>query len=99
MDSLIQQKQAEAEDLAFVFKEVIGNQGQHVAKILSIVDINDIWVITKISRMLELSHPTFRTQKGNDYWAPEIGHYQGESYLKTVRKKLLIEPLLQEISN
>lgn len=99
MDSLIQQKQAEAEDLAFVFKEVIGSQGQHVAKILSIVDINDIWVITKISRMLELSHPTFRTQKGDDYWAPEIGHYQGESYLKTVRKKLLIEPLLQEISN
>ena len=48
MDSLIQQKQAEAEDLAFVFKEVIGSQGQHVAEILSIVDINDIWVITKI---------------------------------------------------
>ncbi|WP_413612659.1 hypothetical protein [Bdellovibrio sp. HCB-110] len=85
----------QTKDLLSVLDGLIGNKAEHIAQLRRFVRNEDIWLVTSISNMLELSHPTFRHQKQNVFWAPEIGKYQGHSFLDRFRRENLLEPVIR----
>ncbi|WP_373999024.1 hypothetical protein [Bdellovibrio bacteriovorus] len=85
----------QAKDLIFVLDHLVGRKAEHIGQLRRLTKDEKIWVTTNISNMLELSHPTFRHQKQSEFWAPEIGKYQGHSYLDRFRRTVLLQPVFQ----
>ena len=90
---LLKQK---AQDIVFVIKSIIGQNGERVGTLRKYVADDDIWVLSSMDQLLDLSHPTFNSKKGDVFFAPEIGKFQGFSYLNNFRRKHLLKPVLQE---
>ncbi|XGC79676.1 hypothetical protein ACES2L_10085 [Bdellovibrio bacteriovorus] len=84
----------QAKDIVAVLDRLIGKRAKHISHVRDFVRDQDIWMITSISNMLELSHPTFRHQKEGVYWAPEIGKFQGHSYMERFRRHNLLDPVI-----
>ena len=85
-----------AEDAILVIRRLIGEKGERLALLRSWTSDNKIWVLTSFDHVLDLSHPAFRTTKGQLYYAPEIGKFQGHSYLKQFRRRNLMQPILSD---
>lgn len=83
-----------SKEIVGLIEDFIGSKGKHAALIRKHVSNDDIWVITSIEEMLDLTNPTFRLR--NDYWAPEIGRFQGHSDLDIFRRTQLQNPILLE---
>ncbi len=83
-----------AEDAILVIRRLIGEKGERLALLRSWTSDNKIWVLTSFYQVLDLSHPAFRTTKGQLYYAPEIGKFQGHSLLKQFRRRNLMQPIL-----
>ncbi|WP_374029645.1 hypothetical protein [Bdellovibrio bacteriovorus] len=88
--------EAQAGDILYVFDRLIGRKAALIGALRRFTKDDNIWVTTNITNMLELSHPTFRHQKESEFWAPEIGKYQGHSFLDRFRRENLLEPVLQQ---
>ncbi|XGC79675.1 hypothetical protein ACES2L_10080 [Bdellovibrio bacteriovorus] len=86
----------QAKDLVHILDRLIGKRGKHISELRYLAQEEDIWVITSISNMLALSHPTFRDQQRNIYWAPEVGKFQGHNYMARFRRHNLLDPILTE---
>ncbi|CAE77910.1 hypothetical protein AB1A81_01165 [Bdellovibrio bacteriovorus] len=85
--------EAQAKDLLSVLEDLTGRKGETVAQLRKFTRDENIWLTTNIANMLELSHPTFRQQKNGEFWAREIGKYQGHSYLDRFRRTKLLQPV------
>lgn len=86
----------QAKDLVHLLDRVIGKRAKHISQLRQFVRNDDLWMITSISNMLALSHPTFRDQQRNIYWAPEVGKFQGHNYMTRFRRHNLLDPVLTE---
>ncbi|WP_374001049.1 hypothetical protein [Bdellovibrio bacteriovorus] len=85
--------EAQAKDLLSLFEDLTGKKGEMVSYLRKFTRDENIWLTTNIANMLELSHPTFRKQKNGEFWAREIGKYQGHSYLDRFRRANLLQPV------
>lgn len=83
-----------AKEIVNLIEGFIGPKGQHVALVRKHVKTDDIWIITSIEEMLDLTHPTFRLR--NDFWAPEVGKFQGHSDLDVFRRTQLLSPIIKD---
>lgn len=86
------QLQGAAKATVEVIEAFVGSKGQNVAQIRKYVADKDLWIVTSIENMLDLTNPTFRPRQ--DYWAPEIGQFQGHSDLDIFRRTRLQAPIL-----
>ncbi|UOF01673.1 hypothetical protein [Bdellovibrio reynosensis] len=86
----------QAKDLVHILDRIIGIRAKHISQLRHFVRDDDIWMITSISNMLALSHPTFRDQQRNIFWAPEVGKFQGHSFMTRFRRHNLLDPILTE---
>jgi len=87
----------QAQDLIYVFDRLIGKRGRHMGRLRGFVKDEDIWMITGIINMLDLTNPTFAQQADKAlFWAPEVGKYQGHSFLERFRRSTLLNPIFIE---
>lgn len=85
-----------AQDALLVIRRIIGESGERLALLRSWTRDDRIWVLTSFDNVLDTSHPSFRTTKGQIYYAPEIGKFQGHSPLKQFRRQNLMTPILAD---
>ncbi len=97
---LTKKQRAELRDLAqeaiLVIRRIVGENGERLGLLRSWTSDEKIWVLTSFDHVLDFSHPAFRTAKGQLYYAPEIGKFQGHSKLKQFRRKNLMQPILRD---
>lgn len=88
------QPEEQARDLVNVLDRLIGRRGRFVGRLRGFVQEQDIWLVTSIENMLNLTNPTFvAADERGLFWAPEIGKYQGPSYLDRFRRNTLLAPV------
>lgn len=87
--------EAQAKDLVHVIDALMGYKSSYVGEIRKFTSANNIWMTTSIANMLDISHPTFRDVKRNAYWGPEVGRFQGHSFLERFRRTRHATPLFQ----
>lgn len=81
-----------SENLVDIISEFVGATGEHVALIRRFVKDDDIWMVTRIEELLKQTNPSFNLR--HDYWAPEVGKFQGHSDLNVFRRTKLQRPIL-----
>lgn len=84
-----------ARDILFVVKKMIGAKGERLPTLRKFTADDRIWVLTSFAGMLDVSHPSYRTTKSQLYYAPEIGKFQGHSFLSDFRRKNLMKPIFE----
>lgn len=85
----------QARDLVDVLEGLVGPKARYIGNLRRFTRDENIWLTTNITNLLELSHPTFRHQKQSEFWAPEVGKYQGHSFMDRFRRNNLLEPVIQ----
>jgi hypothetical protein len=85
-----------ARNVVLVIQRLIGEDGERLGLLRKWTRDDKIWVLTSFENVLDLSHPSFRTTKGQIYYAPEVGNFQGHSFLNDFRRKNLVKPILAE---
>lgn len=81
-------------DVIFVIKTLIGEQGERLPLLRRWTKDENLWVLTSVSNMLDLSHTAFRVNQDSVYYAPEIGKFQGHSPMKQFYRNNLMSPVL-----
>jgi hypothetical protein len=78
-----------------VLKSFIGLRAQNINQLRKHIKNEDLWVITSISPILDNSHPAFRSEKGEIFYAPEIGKFQGHSPIENFYRRQLPRPIIE----
>jgi len=84
----------QARDLISLLDRLAGRRGRFLGHLRRFVRDEDIWLITDIANMLDLTNPTFAQGYRGRYWAPEVGQYQGPTPVERFRRNALWEPSL-----
>lgn len=69
------------------------NNAHYLGFIKKYVSQENLWVITRLMNILEVSIP-LTTNKGIDYFAPEIGKFQGFTSREKFLQKHNVQPYL-----